>query len=205
MRRASIQSPRCAAAHHRHRFVRERAGESRHPAARAEQQAFERHVVEPGEQREAIAEAIDDVGEAARIGRAFLDRHDVRESARAAPAFRARCDTRYAGGLLYSMIGSAVASRDRAEVRVQLLGRRHVHHRRQHHQRVDADLLGVARELDGAIGVELGNAGDQRHAPADRFDARHAAPGVSPRAAANCSRRPCRAAPGRRRHPRPAR
>jgi hypothetical protein len=61
-----------------HRFLREGAGQARDPALGAEHQAFERDVVETGEDIEAIAEFIDEVGEAARIRRAFLDRLDVR-------------------------------------------------------------------------------------------------------------------------------
>jgi hypothetical protein len=59
---------------------------------------------------------------------------------------------------------------DRTEVRDQLFDGRHIDHRRQQHQRIDADLLGIAGIFDCAVGGELGHAGDQRYAPANGFD-----------------------------------
>ncbi len=61
------------------RFRRKRVGQPGHPALGAQRQGFEGDIVEPGEQHEAIAERIDDVGEAARIGRGFLDRDNRRD------------------------------------------------------------------------------------------------------------------------------
>src|SRR3546814_9912974 len=59
------------------RFLRERIGEAGNPALRAKIQALERDVVEAGEQDIAIAERVAEIGEAARVGRRFLDRDDI--------------------------------------------------------------------------------------------------------------------------------
>src|SRR3546814_11762151 len=52
-------------------------GEAGNPALRAKIQALERDVVEAREQDIAIAERVAEIGEAARVGRRFLDRDDI--------------------------------------------------------------------------------------------------------------------------------
>src|SRR3546814_1996397 len=77
-----FQRPRMIAAFERRdqfdRFLRERIGEAGNPALRAKIQALERDVVEAREQDIAIAERVAEIGEAARVGRRFLDRDDIR-------------------------------------------------------------------------------------------------------------------------------
>ena len=53
---------------------------------------------------------------------------------------------------------------------LELGARRHVDHRRQHHQTVDPDALGVAGVGHGTRGGELRDPGNERHPPADGLD-----------------------------------
>src|SRR5690606_24487710 len=55
------------------RLAREGRHEPRHPADRANRKGFERQIVYAGEQVEAVAERIDDVGGAANVVGRFLD------------------------------------------------------------------------------------------------------------------------------------
>ena len=125
-------------------------------------------------------------------GRAFLDRHDVGN--RREPLERFELDGHaIRRRIVVQHDGQRGRLGDRAEVVQQLFGRRHVDHRRQHHQRIDADLLSVVRELEARSVRELRHARDQRHASADRFDGGTQRRAFLFRLAASCSRRRCRA------------
>jgi GBP family porin len=61
----------------RHRFLRERAHESGHPAVRAHQEGLHREVVDATEKRIALADRIDEIGDAAHVAGRLLDRHEL--------------------------------------------------------------------------------------------------------------------------------
>ena len=73
-----------------------------------------------GHQHEAIAEAVDDVGEAARIRRTLLERDDVRKLGELRRASPARCRHAIGRRIVVQHDGQRRWPRDRAEMRVQL-------------------------------------------------------------------------------------
>ncbi len=150
-------------------FLREGAGEAGNPALCAQHHAFERDVVEAGEDVEAIAELIDEVGEAAGVRGAFLDGLDVGD------AFEL---TKHIDTDVDAVGRRVVVEHDRQrgclgyglEVGDQFFRLRHIDHGRQQHQAVGAELFGVASIGDGATGVEFRHAGDDRNAAVDDLD-----------------------------------
>ena len=149
-------------------FLGEGAGQARHPTRSAQHQPFQRDVVETGHQGVALAIAVGDVGEAARIGGAFLDGDDVRDVGQLVEDVEA--DAHPVGRrVIVEHDRQAGGASDGTEVRFQFVGCRDVHHGGKKHQRVGADGLGVAGELNGARRGELRNADDDGRAAVRRF------------------------------------
>ena len=98
------------------------------------------------------------------------------------------------------MMGRPGRGRHRAEVVLELGGRRHVHHGRQHHQTVGAQALRIAGEIGRRGGRELRDAGDDGRLAGTHFDRGAAARCASPPRSANCPRPPFPSTPGHERH-----
>src|SRR5690606_7114504 len=67
-----LPAPLGGEAEERVRLARKDVREARDPADRAEENAFEDDVVEPAEEREALADEVLEIDEAARVARGFL-------------------------------------------------------------------------------------------------------------------------------------
>ena len=149
----------------------EGVGQPRHPAPRSEHQALEGEIIEPREEHVAIAQGIEHIREAPRIGCGLLERHDVRLLRQLLETFHLDVDP-ICRWIVVQHDRQRGRLRHGAQVILELGARRHVYHRRQHHQAVDADALGIARVGHRAARRQLRDTGDERHLAPDCADGR---------------------------------
>ncbi|MNL16877.1 hypothetical protein D3C87_1379380 [compost metagenome] len=154
-----------------HGFLGEGVGQARDPTLGAQHQTFERHVVQADHDGIAVAQFVDDVGDASRIRRALLQGHDVRHVRQTLQVGVGQRDPVH-GRIVVEHDGQAAGRRHGAEVGLKLLSRGHVDHGRQHHQGVHADGLGVPGVGLGARRGHFADPGDDRHAAIGDLDRR---------------------------------
>ncbi|MNE41195.1 hypothetical protein D3C80_1352540 [compost metagenome] len=154
-----------------HRLLGEGVGQARDPALGAQDQPLQRHVVQADHDGIAVAQFVEDVGDAPRIRGAFLQGHDVRhvrQPLQVVVVERLPIHQR----IVVEHVGQAAGRRHGAEVGLQLRLRRHIDHGRQHHQGVDAEVFGVLGVAFGPGRGQFADPGDDRHAAVGDLDGR---------------------------------
>ena len=150
---------------------RECVHQSRYPAGGAEHEALEHQIVHPAEQGIAIAADVLQVGDPPDVLRRFLDRHQPGLVAQLDEHLR--CD-------VHGVRHRVVVDHDRQvgrpsdgpimNDRLSRVGL--VDHRRQHHEPLHAEALGIGRELASPRRGALGDAGQHGDSPGHMVDRR---------------------------------
>lgn len=146
-------------------FLREHVGHSRDPALGAHRHAFQDHVVEAGEEDEALAHLVAYVDEAAGVAGAVLEADDVLAVGQGNQDVRGDVvpvDRRVVVDH-HRQVGAAGHAAEMLGGLVRLGG---IDQRRHHHDAVDADPLHRLGHLRRAGAGELGDPADHRHAAA---------------------------------------
>ena len=152
-----------------HGLVREAVRHARDPADGAEQDVLQHQIVDAAEQRVAVAQPVDHVGDPAAVVAQFLDRHDVLLAGQFGEVL----------GREVHLVGHAVVvdhdrqidgPGQRAEMGDRLARVLLVDHAGQRHETSGAGGLHPARAVDGEIGGVFGHAGQHRNPPGRRLD-----------------------------------
>ncbi len=146
-------------------FLREHVGHSRDPALGTHRHAFQDHVVEAGEEDEALAHLVAYVDEAAGVAGAVLEADDVLAVGQGNQDVRGDVvpvDRRVVVDH-HRQVGAAGHAAEMLGGLVRLGG---IDQRRHHHDAVDADPLHRLGHLRRAGAGELGDPADHRHAAA---------------------------------------